>query len=77
MSQKSIPAPSVNVFIPLVILVKPIGTIRSHATKSHMLVSKLHSGTSKQREVEVDLNELLCFGSPTVQSTVQLAHQHV
>ena len=48
-------------------------TIRSHGTKSHILVSKLHSGTSKQKQVKVDWYELLCIGSPTV----QLSHQHV
>ena len=45
-----------------------------HGTKVHMLVSKLHSGTSKTEagQDKVDWHELLCFGSPNV----QLARHH-
>ena len=46
-------------------------TIRSHGTKSHMLVSKLHSGTSKQSNSYQPILTCLCFVSPTM----QLAHQ--
>ena len=32
-----------------------------------MPVSKLRSGTSKTKQIQVDRYELHCFGSPTVQ----------
>ena len=43
--------------------------VRSHGTKSHMLVSKLHSGTSKTMQlvpIDLDLQWLLIYPADTV-----------